>query len=375
MLPVQTVPSDDVTGSLERSELLSRAVAQVPLASWWWVALAVVIMLGCWFFAVRLNQRLWLLVLIPLAVAAFALGVSSVFRIATGAQETLGDVFGVPDYDVGASSQISDPRGSWPRGLVVRTTVPANSSGVGEQPAWVYLPPDYFEERNRTFPAALVLPDASPEDAAGPDTALAEVFDEGGLAGIGFDLAESGSPIVLVVPATSPTGEASQCADSIMGGWQRFLSEDVMEWVDQYDRWDVTEAAVGGVGMGGYCAQVTALRNPTEFGWFGNISGTTDLNYPGGSEALLGSGRGALDAVNWDSAQIVENYPNSRDVQVWLSHGVDDPAVVIDEQTEFAAIAADYGMDVTEQQYPAGRWDAWTQGLTDWLTAVARDRA
>jgi S-formylglutathione hydrolase FrmB len=178
---------------------------------------------------------------------------------------------------------------------------------------------------------------------------------------------------VLVVPATSPVGEAGQCADSILGSWQRYLYEDVTAWIDQFERWDFSAAPIGGVGMGGYCAQVTALRHPDAFFWSGNISGTSDLNYPGGYEELLGTGRGALDAANWDSVQIIENYPQSREVRVWLSHGSDDPQIVVDEQVQFAEVAVDLGMTVTEQQYSGQRWSAWTEGLTDWLTAVADD--
>jgi hypothetical protein len=373
MLSVQADSGADASSSLERTELLSRAVAEVPLASWWWVLAAVVVVAVCWFFATRLNQRLWLVVLIPIAVAALTLGLTTLFRLATGSQVTLGQVLSVPEFDVGTASQIDDPRGSWPRGLVVQTVLPANSSGLGEQPVWVYLPSEYFVERNRTFPGALVLPDAPPADASDAQAAVEELFTDGQVAQIGQELAAQGTPVVLVVPATSPVGEAGQCADSILGSWQRYLYEDVTAWIDQFERWDFSAAPIGGVGMGGYCAQVTALRHPDAFFWSGNISGTSDLNYPGGYEELLGTGRGALDAANWDSVQIIENYPQSREVRVWLSHGSDDPQIVVDEQVQFAEVAVDLGMTVTEQQYSGQRWSAWTEGLTDWLTAVADD--
>ncbi|MGW0579623.1 alpha/beta hydrolase [Streptomyces sp. NPDC002920] len=129
-------------------------------------------------------------------------------------------------------------------------------------PAYVYLPPEYFDSRNRTrtFPAAVVL-------TGYPGTAQALV-DKLHYPRTARELAEDGrmQPMILVMmrPTVAPPRD-TECVD-IPGGPQTesFFAKDLPEAVAAHYRVGRKPGSWGIIGdsTGGYCALKLAMHHP-----------------------------------------------------------------------------------------------------------------
>ncbi|MFD5006797.1 alpha/beta hydrolase [Streptomyces mutabilis] len=143
-------------------------------------------------------------------------------------------------------------------------------------PAYVYLPPEYFQARHRarTFPAAVVL-------TGYPGTASALV-DKLRYPRTAFDLAEAGRmrPMILVMlrPTVAPPRD-TECVD-VPGGPQTesFFAKDLPEAVSAHYRVDKGRGSWGVVGnsTGGYCALKLAVHHPEVFGAGAGLSAYYD---------------------------------------------------------------------------------------------------
>lgn len=367
--PAQLAQQGGTTGEFDRGEVLIRAVSEIPLASWWWIAGGLLVAVIAVFFLSRVHQRLWWLLLVPVAGVGAIVAVGGAVATVSGSDRTVGDAAGLAPYDTAEANVLRAPAGRWPRGAVIDVTIADGLSGVGPMPAKVYLPPQYFTGGG-PFPVVFLVGPAPAEDARTAAEPVAQMFDEGDVASAALAAAQRGRPVVLVVPAVSPPGEQTQCIDGALGLWEVYLAEDVVAWAARQARFEVQDRllAIGGVQMGGYCAQITALRNHTDFGWSGNISGTTTLDYPGGNEVVLGSGRGLRDELAWDSQFLIENIPETHRVSLWMVHSPDDPALVVRSQEDSAstAEAADMAVELAEFEGKPD-WEAWRVQLREWL--------
>ncbi|MEU9644605.1 alpha/beta hydrolase-fold protein [Streptomyces sp. NPDC048188] len=127
-------------------------------------------------------------------------------------------------------------------------------------PAFVYLPPEYFQDRHRTFPAAVVL-------TGYPGTAEALV-DKLHYPRTALELAKAGRmrPTILVMlrPTVAPPRD-TECVD-VLGGPQTesFFVKDLPEAVSTHYRVDKGPRGWGVVGnsTGGYCALKLAAHHP-----------------------------------------------------------------------------------------------------------------
>lgn len=365
LLPQQEV----TTEQFDRSEVLVRAVSEIPLASVWWIVGGLALGLISWFFLGRVHQRLWWLVLVPAAGVGAVVAVSGAIAMASGSERTVGDVVGLEPYDVAEASVLRAPVGRWPRGAVVDVTIPGALSGVGDMPAKVYLPPQYFTG-DGPFPVVFLVGPAPTETTREAIEPVVAMFDDGDVASAALASAQRGRPLVLVVPAVSPPEEQTQCVNGALGLWETFLSVDVVAWAARQRQFEVQDqlSAIGGVEMGGYCSQITALRNHDQFGWSGNVSGTTTLDNPDGNEELLGTGRGIRDELTWDSQFLIENLDQTHTVRLWMAHSRDDRALVVRSQqdTAQAATSAEMSVELVEFSGEPG-WETWRPQLRDWI--------
>jgi S-formylglutathione hydrolase FrmB len=132
-------------------------------------------------------------------------------------------------------------------------------------PAYVYLPPEYFDprQRTRTFPAAVVL-----TGYPGTAEALVNKLDYPRTA---RELAEDGRmrPMILVMlrPTVAPPRD-TECVD-IPGGPQTesFFAKDLPAAVTAHYRVDRKPGSWGIIGnsTGGYCALKLAMHHPDVF--------------------------------------------------------------------------------------------------------------
>ncbi len=372
---VDAPPIDD---HLSRWESIERQLENLTLISVWWVVGFAVLALGFLALAIFVRPKWWLFLFVPLILASVVLAAATGFNLKFQYIKTVGLLVGLTPYDQGESSQINNPTGSWPRGLVVDATIPGVVSGMGTHPAKVYLPPEYFTEKDRKFPVLYILHGTPgvPVPGLGEDDGPIGLFTAADIDGAALKAAQDGNPVVLVAPVDSPVSGDSECVDGVQGRWQTYLAEDVVNWTIAQPRFKTGAANTGiaGYSMGGYCAQMTALRNPSKYGVSGNLSGTIKAEGPKGEEALFGSGRGAAEAVNYDSLNIIETKPESRSVTLWLLIGAQDATPWVTGQQKFAEAARAQGMKVIEQE-PVGThsFPFWTANFRQWIVWTAAD--
>ncbi|WP_455353689.1 alpha/beta hydrolase [Streptomyces sp. SYSU K217416] len=186
-------------------------------------------------------------------------------------RETLPGV--VVDHSAGAKyvkvtgkQKVDVPGGSNPAvgGQIQKVVIEGRRSGIAS-PAYVYLPPEYFqaEYRKRNFPAAVVL-------TGYPGTA------ENLIKGLKYpqtahQQAKAGTmqPMILVMlrPTVAPPRD-TECVD-IPGGPQTetFFAKDLPKAVSGYYRVGTKPENWGFIGnsTGGYCALKIALHHPGTF--------------------------------------------------------------------------------------------------------------
>jgi len=184
--------------------------------------------------------------------------------------------------------------------------------------------------------------------------------------------AKAGYPTIVVAPSVNGSLlQDTECVNGVQGNWQDYLSKDVPAYVAKNTN-SLTgpkAQAVAGLSMGGYCAQITALRNPDKFGFVGNFSGSTMPTHSGGMTALFGSIPN-LNAVveSYTSDWVIANQPRSRKVATWLSIGSADETGLIADQKSYTAAAKALGMNaVFTLGQGSHTFYVWSQDLNLWL--------
>ncbi|MFM9372409.1 alpha/beta hydrolase [Streptomyces sp. Da 82-17] len=180
----------------------------------------------------------------------------------------------VEEHDTGAANRSLKVLGTQPvagvaggsirtvGGQIQRIEVTGAKSGI-RTPAYVYLPPEYFEEPRRTFPTAVVI-------TGYPGTA------ENLLNGLRYpatvhEQARRGKmqPMILVMlrPTVAPPRD-TECVDVPHGPQtETFFAKDLPDAVAGHYRTGTEPGAWGVIGnsTGGYCALKIALKHPDRF--------------------------------------------------------------------------------------------------------------
>lgn len=248
------------------------------------VLLAVVLFIGTVWFWPRLARQSWRTVtcriglLIATQLAIFA-SIGLAANQAFGFYATWADLFGqetspgvVVDHDPAKGETPVDVRGTRPvnvkgggsppiGGQIQKVVVSGKEADIAG-PAYVYLPPEYFQPRykTRTFPVAVVL-------TGYPGTAQALIK------GLHYpqtahEQARRGrmQPMILVMmrPTVAPPRD-TECVD-VPGGPQAetFFAKDLPGALSEHYRVGRTAGSWGVIGdsTGGYCALKLAMHHP-----------------------------------------------------------------------------------------------------------------
>ncbi|GAB7103460.1 alpha/beta hydrolase-fold protein [Streptomyces phaeofaciens JCM 4814] len=248
------------------------------------VAFAVLLFVGTVWLWPRLARRGWravggrvgLLLATQLALfVSVGLSANQAFGFYASWADLLGretDVGVVVDHSAGGATagplQVVDTRhvdggGGGPRygGQIQKVALNGRTTHIAT-PAYVYLPPEYFDpaNRTRTFPAAVVL-------TGYPGTAEALV-DKLHYPRTARQLAKDGrmQPMILVMmrPTVAPPRD-TECVD-VPGGPQTesFFAEDLPDAVTAHYRVGKKPGSWGIIGdsTGGYCALKLAMHHP-----------------------------------------------------------------------------------------------------------------
>lgn len=370
-------PVDDGQANNLWERLLFK-IELVPVTTIWWVVGFGVAALLFLALAVYVRPKKWMILFVPLVLVFTALAVGFAVNLKFHAFTTLGPMLGLNPYETGDDGLIDKPEGTYPRGVVVDATIPGRVSGLGELPAKVWLPPQWFTEPSRTFPVVFLLhgvpgfavPGLDPN--GGPATLFTSANADNGAQ---LAATQRDQPVVLIAPVNSPMNADTECVDGTQGKWQTYLSTDLINWTGAHPRMQKgpEHTGISGYSMGGYCAQVTALRNPSKFSISGNLSGCFAPDYPdsqGGLAKLFGVDDVKAAEADYDSIAIVQTQPASHSVRVWLRIGTGDNSApgLIESQQKFAAAARDAGMTVEESKVPGGHdFKVWDPGFAAWI--------
>ena len=260
------------------------------------------------------------------------------------------------------------PGGMPAKGTVSEVVIPS-SRGFGARPAWVYLPPA-FHARPRARLPVLVL-------VAGQPGGTRDWIDAGQLPTMmdRFAREHDGLAPVVVLPDDLGSMLANPlCLDSRLGNVETYLSVDVPNWIrihlqvaDDQRLW-----AIGGFSQGGTCALQLAVRRPSVYPNFVDISGQREPSLGTRRQTVdraFGGDSAAFARVNPMDLLAAQRFPASAGMIVAGEH---DRRYKPDATAVFEACRR-AGMDMRWTELPGGHtWAVWRPGLRHALPWLAQ---
>lgn len=266
---------------------------------------------------------------------------------------TLGSIFAPPVGTV-SSLALARDRAShrpWTTGRVVQMDVPGTVSHFHARPAWVWLPPVYFDQPTERLPVVELLggtpgsPSTWVTNGGAAGTADAFAATHGGIA-----------PIVVMPDSNGSLWGDSECVNSTDGQVETYLTVDVPAFARRVldSASGVGSLAVAGLSEGGSCSVMLALRHPHEYAAFGDYSGLAapsveNVVAPAATtRALFGGSTTAYEAH--DPAFLLHR-GRFRPMAGWFEvGGTDTPC--LDAQAALAALARRAGITVATEVDP-----------------------
>ncbi len=190
-----------------------------------------------------------------------------------------------------------------------------------------------------------------------------------------FAAAHGGRAPIVVMPDENGTYRGdTECVDSQRGNAERYLTTDVPEYVRAHYRVRTSGWGIAGVSEGGMCATVLALRHPSLFGAFVNMSGLArptigeDDRAAATTGALFGGSASQFD--EHDAVWLIGAHRYGGRMAGWLGAGRADTSVV-QAQAAIAAAAHRDGVPITRDVLPGshglGLWLRMLPAVFDWL--------
>ncbi|NMN02249.1 alpha/beta hydrolase [Bifidobacterium panos] len=232
------------------------------------------------FVFMRRFKRVIAALLIPISLLATCLHVDAIY----GQYQTIGSIFGYSSYeklpteDTGkASTEDTDKAlmtveqwkakaqahelGSIPsEGRLYEVSIPNTKSGFNVRNAVVYLPPAALSEHPPALPVMELLcgqpgaPQHFFECSHMQDMLDAYAAEHDGLA-----------PIVISPDQNGSFTNNSLCADTSQGKAETYLTEDVVDWVNDNLPVSSQKWAIGGFSQGGTCSVQLGPRHPNQY--------------------------------------------------------------------------------------------------------------
>lgn len=260
--------------------------------------------------------------------------------------------------------------GSVLQGTVLSRIIPGGASGFTGRPAWIYLPPILSAHPNTVLPV-LELLHGTP---GGPHDWLTE----GHLAQAAnaFAARHDGAAPVIVMPDINGSKHAdSECVTVSGADVEQYLTAQVPKYLRLHlpaERGQL-RLTIAGLSEGGMCAAMLALRHPSEYPLFGDMSGlgrptvgrTDDPTLT--VRDIFGGSAAAYDAHDplWILAR--QKFPG---LAGWFICGSGD-AHTCAAQSSLALAARAAGVAVTTSVATGKHdWQLWSTALPNFLTWV-----
>ncbi len=325
------------------------------------------VLVGIWCWRRGRKHKRWYFWPLPLVLPIILLGTLAAVNVYFGLYNRMGDLYGDYPFPTASVEEVQSKEGRYTRGISAQTTIPGTKSGLEASDALIWFPPQYFEQPDDKFPVVYLIP-GTPGN-----------FTDWTLGGNAIRTAQTsaaaGKPAIIVQPSAAYTPlDDTECVNGAQGNWQDYLAQDVPDYVNSNFR-TLTGAknqAIAGLSMGGYCAQIISLRNPSSFGFFGNFSGSTMPTYDDGMAALFGPVPNLDETVNtYTSTWVIQNQPASRAVKGQVYIGKQDDTELITDEQAFVKAAKSLGMDVEFITFDGNHsFYFWTTAFEKWLPWV-----
>jgi len=333
------------------------------------LGLALLALVGVSVAVIERHSTGWRRTGLVLAVVASMATAGALVNTSLHAYPTVGDLTGTPRFpDVEQLHPTSNLE--LERGATARISVPDTASHFGVFDAQVYLPPQYFSEPQRRFPV-VILTHGNP----GRST---DWLDEGSAAQTGLTVAQSGHPVILVMPTVlqEPYGD-SLCVDTALeGNAETYVVKDVVAAADAQLRTmpGAAHRAIGGFSMGGFCALNLGLKHPDVFSVVLAFSALTVCEpdaIEGGNETLFGTPDWQQQVAANSPADYWHSLDPATSPAMWLDVGEDESEVAPPLQ-EFAEELSPAGFTVEFHARPGGHdFGTWTPALQESLPWAA----
>lgn len=211
----------------------------------------------------------------------------------------------------------------------------------------IYLPPALHGNNTIRLPVIVLLAGypGKPTD-----------WEQAGLLSIMNDFAQKHkglAPIVAVVDFEGQKGTDTECVDSKLGDSETYLTKDVPSYLKTH--YQVSHATsdwtIAGYSAGGTCSTLVALRNPSVYQNYMNISGDTcpSLNTQAETLRTLFSGSRSDQDAHTPSLLLEKGNPLYKTMNGWYFIGQQDNPAVISRTQHQISLASNAGITVAEK--------------------------
>jgi enterochelin esterase-like enzyme len=251
------------------------------------------------------------------------------------------------------------------RGTLLALSIPA-SKHFSPRTGRIYLPPAASNNDLLKLPVVVLLTGypGKPED-----------WEQAGLEAIMNDFASKHkglAPIVAVVDFEGTSDADTECVDSTLGDAETYLVKDVPEYIKQHYSVSSSPAdwTIAGYSAGGTCSGLLALRNPTVYQNFMNITGDSypSLKTPAETLSTLFGGSMASQEAHTPTSLLAKSNPLYSSEHAWYFTASEDNPSMIKRVSDQAALASKAGI-TTQYTQTVGHHGflAWKQGYVEGL--------
>jgi S-formylglutathione hydrolase FrmB len=248
------------------------------------------------------------------------------------------------------------------RGQSYNFNIPGTISKFATRGGWLYVPSIAFNSTNLVkLPVLVMLP--------GSPGVVSNVVSGSGLENALQQLAADNhgiTPLVYVADDNGASFNDTECVNSPKGNVETYLTVDVPNYIkshfnvsDNPSNW-----AIGGISMGGTCAIMLTLANPSVYHYFVDIGGEIGPTFNSGDSATTTKVlfNGSTDAYNLHQPLYLLAHNKYTGIGGFFGNGLSDTPDVTTAISQLYDITKQQGFDVVHETVNGGHtFDIFTE--------------
>lgn len=258
------------------------------------------------------------------------------------------------------------PIGQPAKGELSALMVPSSSASFVPRVGRIYLPPALRGNDMIRLPVIVLL-------AGYPGSPLD--WEQAGLFNFMNDFAAKHkglAPVVAVVDFAGEHKVDTECVDSRLGTAETYLTKDVPAYLKAHYQvaTDPLQWTIGGYSAGGTCGSLVALRNPSVYRNFMNISGDAMPGLATEKDTLntLFNGSVAEQQAHTPDLLLKAGNPLYSTMHGWYYYADSDKPAIVARIKQQAALAQKAGIDTQLRDMKGHHsFEVWKQGYLDGL--------